>query len=206
MQTSNTKRKKEREKRGCGGGRKQKEENKRDVGGLENALLTRKITFPFELKGVPILPSVISLQLFPAPLSLSLSFSPPLPLFLSATSLARKSSAERNINQASIGRTSEPASGNGSSNRAESILTARDAAFQRSCSRRPADATLNWPSRLPRLTNLHKGIRRPIGRPPASLSPPVFPTLSSRICRLFIYRAATNRGCETKVSIFRTKY
>lgn len=81
-----------------------------------------------------------------------------LPLFLclsfcSAASLVRKSSAKRNINQSSIGRTSEPASGN--------VRPIGLKAFSlheilsNGLPRRPADATLNSPSRLPH-TNFHK--------------------------------------------------
>lgn len=69
----------------------------------------------------------------------------PLSIFFSAASLARKSLAKRNINQASMGRTSEPASGN------VRPIGLKAFSLHEMLSngplRRPADATLNWPSR-----------------------------------------------------------
>lgn len=86
---------------------------------------------------------------FKLSLSLSLCISS-----FSASSLARKRPAERNINQASMGGTSEPASGNVRSIGLKAF-SLHEMLSNGLPPRRPADAIVNRPSRLPHM-NLHK--------------------------------------------------
>lgn len=73
---------------------------------------------------------------------------------------------KRNINQASMGRTSEPALGNV---RPIGLKAFSLHEMLSNSPRRPADATLNWPSRLLQLlhTNLHKAF---VGRTPMNFA------------------------------------